>query len=259
MELVIDAGNSNIVFALYKEGEWIWVDRLDTRSDLSRIILQAYYTDFLLEHDILAEDINYISISSVVTEINDVLRESIVFYFGKEPTFLSPEIFTKLPLHIPKPYEIGSDLVANAYSIFKGEWGNTIIVDFGTALTFTVFTENQGIEGVTIAPGLQTAINALSMQTSKLPEVPLEFPSSVIGKNTSHAIQAGVMYGYIGLVKELIEKIRSEKEGSYRCIATGGMSGIMDPIKPYFDKIDPYLTLDGIRLIGAFNRSRISK
>lgn len=255
MELVIDAGNSNIVFALYDNEKWIWVDRVDTKNELNEIFLQAYYTDLLLEHDIPAQDIEEVSVSCVVTEIADVLTESIFHYFGKKATLLSPEIFTKLPMHIPKPYEIGSDLVANSFSVYKRKMGNTIIVDFGTALTFTLFTESSGIDGVTIAPGIKTAIQALSLQTSKLPEVPIEFPPSAIGKNTTNAIQAGVMYGYVGLVKEIITKMRSEKQQSYRCIATGGMSGLMEPLRPCFDEIDPYLTLDGIRLIGEYYRT----
>jgi type III pantothenate kinase len=256
MEFVIDAGNSNIVFALYQNGKWHWMDRVDTKTDLSKVFLQAYYTDMLIEHDIPAEVIQHISISCVVTEISDILKASIWRYFGQHAVILSPKIFKNLPFNVPKPYEIGADLVANAFAVYSFHPGNHIIVDFGTALTFTIYTEGVGIEGVTIAPGVKTAIQALSIQTSKLPEVSIEFPKSVIGKNTSHAIQAGVMYGYVGLVKELLHRIQEEKGTTYTCIATGGLSKFMNPLHDSFTEVNPYLTLEGIRLIGQYDKKR---
>jgi type III pantothenate kinase len=256
MEFVIDAGNSNIVFALHQNGNWLWLDRVDTKANINEVFLQAYYTDLLIEHDIPAEAVQQISISCVVSEISEVLKDSIWRYFGQHPIFLSPEIFKNLPFNIPKPYEIGADLVANAFAVHLLHPGNHIIVDFGTALTFTIYTEGKGIEGVTIAPGVKTAIQALSIQTSKLPVVSVEFPESVIGQNTSHAIQAGVMYGYVGLVKELLKKIQEEKETIYSCIATGGLSEFMNPLHDAFTEVDPYLTLEGIRLIGQYHKTK---
>jgi type III pantothenate kinase len=117
-------------------------------------------------------------------------------------------------------------------------------------LTFTTVTSAGHILGVAIAPGLKTAISALYNSTAQLPEVPLAYPSSAVGKSTVHAIQSGVLIGYVGLVKHMIESIREEVGKDYKAIATGGLASILYPLQEVFDEIDPFLTLHGLRIIG---------
>ncbi len=250
MQLIFDVGNSNIVIAIYNGKEWKAIKRIETKKSIPEVYYHGVLTDMLLESEITHEDILNIYISSVVSEVSNDLMHAVQQYFGVEPKLLSADDFINLDMHIPKPYEIGSDLVANAYYAIKKYDHDCIVVDFGTALTFTVVTKNHGIEGVTIAPGLRTSIKALFLGTSKLPEVPLELPSSVIGKNTIHAIQAGVLYGYVGLVKEMITRIRNERGNNCMVVATGGLSSILPPLHQYFDEVDPCLTLEGIKMIG---------
>ena len=126
-------------------------------------------------------------------------------------------------------------------------------MDFGTALTFTAVGQSGEIMGVNIVPGLQTAIKALFMNTSKLPEVELKLPESALGKNTIHAIQAGVLYGYTGLVKGMLEAIRKETGLSFTVVATGGLSSILTSLEGEFDEVDRNLTLEGLRLIAEAN------
>ena len=127
---------------------------------------------------------------------------------------------------------------------------NCVVVDFGTALTFTTVSAQGQILGVAILPGLATAVRALFTNTAQLPEVPLKLPQSAIGKNTTEAIQAGILLGYEGLVKSLIQRIRAELGGECIAVATGGLSSIIETLQDEFIEIDTQLTLDGLRVIG---------
>lgn len=255
MQLILDIGNSNIVSAIYQDGNCIYTNRIKTDKFQPAFYYQNYFSRILLELSLRPERISDICISSVVIEITDTIVEAVVFYFGKSPFVINPEVIIGLDMPVPRPYEIGSDLVANAYTIYKKEMRDSIVVDFGTALTFTVVSAEKGVLGVTIAPGLKTSIKALSASTSRLPEVPLKMPESSIGKNTVHAIQAGVLFGYIGLVKEITNRIRNETGAHYRLVATGGLSAILEPLESYFDEIDPHLTLSGIQLMHQYTRN----
>jgi type III pantothenate kinase len=126
-------------------------------------------------------------------------------------------------------------------------------VDFGTALTFTVVDQQGEVIGVNIVPGIKTAVKSLFSNTSKLPEVQLKVPESAIGKNTIHAIQAGIFYGYSSLIEGMIKTISTEAQLDFRVIATGGLSGVLTPLEKVFDEVDRNLTLEGLRLITQAN------
>jgi len=247
MDLILDIGNTNVVTGLLDAGKVHVVDRLETSSSLDAVFMQRYYSDFLLENAIAIDQINHIVVSCVVSELLDPIVQSTEAYFGKKVKVMNADLIMNLPFHIPKPYEIGSDLVANALHVHSSYDENAIIIDYGTALTFTIFSKEEGIQGVTIAPGLKTSINALSNNTSKLPEVEIDFPESAIGKNTAHAIQAGVLYGYVGLVREIIHRIKSEVGEDYKLVVTGGLSHVLKPLEDIYDFVDRDLTLKGIQ------------
>ena len=159
-----------------------------------------------------------------------------------------------LPLDILRPHEIGTDLVANALAGYSRYHCNCVIVDFGTALTFTTVSGQGKILGVAITPGLRTAIRSLFANTAQLPEVPIEAPESALGQNTTHAIQAGIVLGYEGLVRHLANKIKAELQNDCIVVATGGLSGKIPALHDLFEEIIPSLTLDGVRLIGEIVR-----
>lgn len=166
---------------------------------------------------------------------------------------MGPDLYKKLPIGVLNPYEIGSDLVSNALAAYTRFKRSCIVVDFGTALTFTTLGNDGEILGVAIAPGLKTAIKSLSQNTAKLFDVPLQLPDSVLGKNTVHAIQAGILIGYEGIVTTMIKKIRKElKDESVPVIATGGLSSIITSLSSEFSSIDANLTLDGLRIAVEF-------
>lgn len=255
MFLAIDAGNSNVVFALFdkKSAKWTNQFRLETKTPKLISQLSKKVPLYFLEHGIHPSEIEGIGFSSVVPEINGLINQFCQNYFGTIPYFISPKSYKKLPVKAGKPNEIGSDLICNVMAAYSRYHQAVIIVDFGTALTFTVVNETGEILGVNIVPGLKTAIKALFTNTSKLPEVELKLPESAIGKNTTHAIQAGLLYGYSGLVKGMIETIENEAQLNFRIVATGGLSAIITPLKGVFDEIDQNLTLEGLRLITIAN------
>ena len=251
MQLIIDIGNSNVVIGVYKEGQWIHSWRLPTLQEKEALLFyEMQLTNYLLEADLIPQTISQVVLSSVVPDLNLTFSTLSIQLFGQPALVVSPEIYSKIDLQIDRPDEIGTDLLANALAAKHLYQSNSIIVDFGTALTFTTVTKAGHILGVAIAPGLKTAMSALYKSTAQLPEVPLELPSSAVGKNTAHAIQSGVLIGYVGLVKHMIESIRAEVGADYKAIATGGLASILYPLQGEFDAVDPFLTLHGLRIIG---------
>jgi type III pantothenate kinase len=255
MFLSIDAGNSNIVFGFFdpSSGEWRYECRVETAQHLSAYELGQKLGLFFLENNLEPADVSQIGISSVVPEINTMLEECCKKFFGIKPYLINGRSYEKLKVATHRPNEIGSDLMSNVTAAYEFFGESCIIVDFGTALTFSVVDGQGAVVGVNIVPGLKTAIKALFLNTSKLPEVKLELPESAIGKNTVHAIQAGVLYGYSGLVKGMLATIKEELGHDSKVIATGGLSQILTPLEGTFDQVNRNLTLNGIKLITEAN------
>lgn len=251
MLLAVDIGNTDITLGLYQNKKWNYIWRTLSAPNHSELFYGIKLRDFFFEADLKTHQVEKVIISSVVPNLTDTIVNVTTKLFEKKPIVLGPDVYSKLPIQVLNPYEIGSDLVSNAlaaYTLFKGP---CIVVDFGTALTFTIISADGKIEGVAIAPGLKTAIRSLSQNTAKLFDVPLELPQSVLGKNTVHAIQAGILHGYDGLVRSMINKIRIElKNDSIPAVATGGLSSIITSLSGVFAGIEPNLTLDGLRIVG---------
>lgn len=257
MHLVIDIGNSNVVCGIFHQENWIHNWRWETiKNDQIKMYYQKRFIHFLLENKIDLPSITRISVSSVVPQINEVFEKMLFELFAKVPRFIHHDSYPNLKILTDNPDEMGNDLIANAVAAVHEVNDNAVVVDFGTALTFTTVTKDLEILGVAIAPGLNTAIKSLHLGTAQLPEVSAALPKSVIGKNTTHAIQSGVFRGYIGLVLEIVRAIDEERGQRYKRIATGGLSGVLHPLDKEFDLIDKNLTLNGIRLIGDSIRSK---
>lgn len=249
MLLAIDAGNTNIVFGLHNGKEWIHEWRFNTLPIKSQAAYEMFLRLNFLEENLKLEEVDGIVVSSVVPQLFDVLNNFTKQLIGKAPLFIGPSVYDKLPITTQNPHEIGTDLISNAVAGKVLHGGQVIIVDFGTALTFTIVDKEGNIKGVNIAPGLKTAITALVGQTAQLPDVPLELPDSVIGTNTTMAIQNGVLWGYVSMVEGMLDKIEKELGQSYQVVATGGLSSILHPLHDRFDVVDRHLTLEGLRVI----------
>ena len=260
MLLVLDIGNTNVVAALFYGDELVheWRMYSDTRRTADE------YTTTLLslmrDTGVSQSSVTNAIISSVVPLLIGPFISLATRITGKKPVLISPAIFPQLPIKIPETaeHEIGSDLVCNAveaYSTFKSP---VIVIDFGTALTFTALDGDGNVQGVAIAPGLRTAVNSLFTNTAQLPSVALEAPPDSLGTNTIHSIQAGIVLGYKGLVESLIDQQKkdlSEKTGcaydDIKVLATGGLNSVLSPITNIFSKIDKQLTLKGLRRIAT--------
>jgi len=251
MLLAIDAGNTDIVFGLRQNEEWIRHWRIPSKEGPSPHLWSYRLLSELLEENIKPVDIQKTVISSVVPLLTEPLAQMTTEVLGKTPIVVNASIYDQLQITVLNPQEMGTDLVANAVAAYDRFQQNCLVVDFGTALTFTTISGTGEILGVAIAPGLKTAVNSLFKNTAQLPEVPLEVPKSALGKNTLHAIQAGVLLGYTGMVQHLIDTIKSEVQQPCKVIATGGLSSILTSLAASFDDIDKQLTLNGLAIIGS--------
>jgi len=249
MLLAIDIGNTDIVFGIHDAFSWIFQFRISSSLSHRSSDYEAQLRIRFLENSLKISDIEKSIISCVVPDQKVVLKEMVQQMFGIDPLIVGVEMYEKLKMQIPSPYQIGTDLVCNAVYAFYTYKKNCIIVDFGTALTYTVVSEKGEIIGVSIAPGLQTAVKALFTNTAQLPEVPLQMPESAIGRNTVQAIQAGILWGYVGMVREMIYQIKKEVGLDCMVLATGGLSSILTPLQDDFDEVDKALTLNGLRII----------
>ncbi len=249
MLLAIDAGNTNIVFGIHDGENWIQEWRFNTLPVKNQIDYEMFLRLNFLEANLRLRDVKGVIVSSVVPQLNTILAEFWSSLIDAEHVFVGPKHYDQLPITTQNPHEIGTDLIANATAAHLLYQADTIIVDFGTALTFTMVEASGNIHGVNIAPGLKTAIAALVGNTAQLPEVPLELPDSAIGKNTIHAIQSGVLWGYVSMVEGMLDRIQKEIGKETRVVATGGLSSILHPLHDRFDAVNPKLTLEGLRLI----------
>lgn len=255
MLLAVDIGNTNIVLGVHNGTSWqnhwrICTDPLRMPDEYGVLV-----RDLLKEDDIDRRDIHQAVISSVVPGLTDRIREMVRKITGFDPLIVGPGVKTGLKILIENPAELGTDIVCNSVAAYNRTGGNCIVVDFGTALTFTAIREPGEILGVSIAPGLQAAANALSEHTAQLPQVWLEPPKNAIGKNTIKSVQSGVLFGYTGLVEALIDRMRQELGGEAAVIGTGGRSGVIAPLTDRFTLIEPWLILEGLRLIAERNRT----
>lgn len=249
MLLAIDIGNSDTVFGVHDGQGWHQPWRHPSQHYLTA---GRHLQEGAAAAGIDLTTLDRVVLSSVVPGITPHLHMVVQRLTGQAPLVVGPGLYAQLDMGIDNPHEIGSDLVANAFAAQARAGGQpAVVVDFGTALTFTSISGTGRILGVAIAPGLRTAIRSLFLNTAQLPVVPLELPETAIGKNTAHALQAGIMLGYVGLVKELLDHTRRELGGSCRVYATGGLAGKLTPLHPLFDEVDPLFTLDGLRLIAA--------
>lgn len=255
MILAVDTGNSDITIGLWNGNTWMHVWRIPSMPDQPEVYYGIKIRDFFFESNLETSEIKTVVLSSVVPALTDKLRNVIEVVFEKSPIVLGSTIYSQLKIEVLNPYEIGADLVANAVAAYDHYKNACIVVDFGTALTFTTLSAKGKIIGVSIAPGLKTAIKSLTQNTAKLFDVPLQMPASALGTSTITAIQSGILVGYSGLVQSMVREIRKEVKVECPVIATGGLSSIITPLKDFFDQIDPHLTLSGLRIIGETIRN----
>jgi type III pantothenate kinase len=252
--LAVDVGNTNIVIGAYDTGRRAWHRqwRIQTARDRMADEYLVLLRSLLAEEGLGETEFDGVTMASVVPPLNDVLADAFERMLGLRVLVIGPGIKTGIRIRTDNPAEVGADLVANAVAAYDRLGTNCIVVDLGTATTFTAVAQPGDLLGVAIAPGLGTSAGALSEKAAQLPRIPLHAPPAAIGRNTIHSMQAGLVYGHVGMVRELLSRMKAEL-GEAQAIATGGLSRTLAPLVGEFVAVDPALTLEGIRLIGERN------
>ena len=254
MILTLDIGNTNIKTALFEGMEMRQYWRISTDRQRSSDELGLLLMNLLQYNRIDRSQIDGIMMSSVVPQINFTVEHMCRNYFGIEPMKIEPGVKTGINIKYENPRELGSDRIANAVAAYELYGGPCITIDFGTATSFGVISEKGEFLGGAICPGLKLAADALTERAAKLPRFELAKPDSVIGRNTVTNMQAGIVYGYIGQVNYLIERMKKELNAPHaKVIATGGLAVLVAEESNVIDVMDGLLTLKGLCLIHAKN------
>ena len=192
--------------------------------------------------------------SSVVPPLTVPVQRMINRYFGVDPLIVGPGIKTGICIKAENPREVGADRIVNAIAAFEKYGGPLVIVDFGTATTFCAVDHNGDYLGGAIAPGIGISTEALFQRAAKLPRIELVKPKSVIGRNTVAGMQAGIIFGFVGQVDEIVRRMQDELGGDTGVVATGGLANLIAPESKTIDEVDENLTLDGLRILYERNR-----
>ncbi|MDK2816563.1 MAG: type pantothenate kinase [Moorella sp. (in: firmicutes)] len=249
MLLAIDIGNTNIVIGLYKGKElqchWrVASDRQKTADEYGLILRQlCHYQGVDLEA------IKAVVMASVVPTLTQTLTMMLKDQFNCRLLVIGPGVKTGMPIRFDNPREVGADRIVNGVAVYELYGGPAIVVDFGTATTYDAISASGEYLGGAIAPGIGIATDALFARAAKLPRVELIRPPRVIGKNTVACMQAGIMYGFIGQVEGIVKRMQAEIGGRAVVVATGGLAGLIAPEVSCIDKVDPLLTLEGLRIV----------
>ncbi len=255
--LVIDVGNTNIVFGVYKDKELLYDWRIATERDRTSDEYGLLFEQIFRYHGLDPKEVNDVIISSVVPPLMHTLPAMSIKYFNMDPIVVGPGVKTGMNIKYDNPREVGADRIVNAVAAYEKYGGPLIIVDFGTAITFCAVSKEGDYLGGAITPGIKISAEALFMRTAKLPKVEIAKPEKVIAKNTINSIQSGLVFGYIGMVDYIIEKMikeMGEKENTVNIIATGGFSNLIASESKYIKKIDKMLTLEGLRIVFERNK-----
>jgi len=257
MLLVVDVGNTNTVLGLFeanpggqsKPRKLIAHWRVSTNKSQTVDEYGVLFRNLFAMNGIEVGAVQGIVISSVVPPLDSTLREVCERYFQLKPLFIEPGVKTGMPVHYDNPAEVGADRIVNGVAAFEKYGGPCIVVDFGTATTFDVVSPKGEYLGGVITPGIGISADALFERTARLPRVDIRRPPTVIATNTVNSLQAGLYYGYLGLIDGILERLIAELGDEVKVVATGGLAALMGGGSKYIREVDDLLTLEGLRII----------
>ncbi|TCT14673.1 type III pantothenate kinase [Natranaerovirga pectinivora] len=250
MLLVMDIGNTNITIGTYKGKELIGSWRMTTKLQRTSDEYGLFICNLLKHRDIEISDIKDVIISSVVPNIMYSFVNAIKKYFKTEPLIIGPGIKTGIKINTENPKEVGADRIVDIVAAYELYGGPAIVIDFGTATTYDVVTEDGSFIAAITSPGIKISANALWQGAAKLPEIEIKKPQSILARDTITSMQAGLVYGYIGQVEYIIKKIKEELDlPGIKVISTGGLAKIIFDETDSIEINNPMLTLEGLRII----------
>ena len=255
MLFVIDVGNTNITCGVYNADTLTCTFRIQSKTPRTSDEFGMTMCDLITRNGVEISDIDGVIIASVVPNIMHSLTASIVKYLGIKPLVVGPGIKTGINIDTPNPKEIGPDRIVDAVAAYEIYGGPILVLDFGTATTYDLVTEDGRFTVGITAPGVKISAEALWLGTAKLPEIEIEMPKSILANDTIWSMQAGLMYGQIGQTEYIINQVK--KETGYdklKVVATGGLGRLISNETGMIDEYNSDLTLEGLRLIYAKNR-----
>jgi type III pantothenate kinase len=254
MLLTIDIGNTNLTLGLYEDGKLGAHWRLATDHNRMPDEYGLQLLGLLQNAGKTLKDIKGISLASVVPPLTGRVIQACREYLKQEPLVVDAGVKTGIKVRYEDPKAVGADRICDAVAVMKHYGGPACVVDFGTATTFNAITKDGEYLGGAITAGINLAAEALYTRAAKLPRIDLQVPPSVIGRNTIHAMQSGLLFGYVSMVEGMVDRFRAELGGDMKVIATGGMAETVAKETKVIDIIAPWLTLEGLRLIWELNR-----
>lgn len=253
MLLAIDVGNTNITLGLFDGRHWLRQWRLRTVHDQT-VDEYGVYLKALLRDAGASDQVRASVLSSVVPPLTATFVAVCRDYLGRPPLLVTSKTKTGIEVRTENPTEVGADRIVNAAAAYALFPGASIVIDMGTATTFDAISPDGGLLGVAISPGLGLAASALSQRAAQLGTVALEAPPHAIGRNTVHAMQSGLVFGYVSLIEGMVRRIRAEMEDDNpTIIGTGGLISTIVPHTNILDHVEPWLTLTGLRIIHELN------
>ncbi len=250
MLLVVDVGNTNIVYGLFEKYELQHVFRVESGRGKTADEYAVVLHQLLEMNGVDPKSVDSGIVASVVPPLTQPIVDLIARVFGVKAIIVgAPGMHTGMSILIENPRELGADRICNAVAAFEKVKGGVISVDFGTATNFDVASPKGEYLGGVLAPGIQISADALFARAAKLPRVEISKPPKVLGRNTVHAMQSGIVYGYVGLVDGLVGRLQAELGFPCHVIATGGVANVIAPLSTTIREVDDTLTLTGLRLL----------
>jgi type III pantothenate kinase len=253
MHLVIDVGNTNSVVGLFVDNELQYQWRISSHITRTEDEFWALISTFLNRAQLLAQDIERVTISSVVPNLTYIFKQMVSKYLNLEPLIITASLRMDMPIRYSDPQAVGADRLCNAVAGIRKYGTPLIILDFGTATTFDCIDAQGAYLGGVICPGIESAASVLHHKAAKLPKIELKFPAKVIGQTTEISMQSGIMHGTVEMVNGLVKMIKNELGQEARVIATGGLASVIADHTESIDMVDEYLNLEGIHLIAEMN------